>query len=329
MRQDLSWATAVVSATRDLTAEIREITLRPDLPATGYGTGAHLVVRVMADGRADTRRYSLVGLPRDDGSWRIAVKRETPGRGGSRYMTGLPVGARLQVSAPQNYFELSQAAPAYLLIAGGIGITPLHGMAFALRRRGVPFRLVYGGRRRDEMAYLAELAELGPACAVFADADGAQIDLAAEIARLPARGEAYVCGPLGLLEAVKRAWAASGRPRAGLVFETFGATGRLPSLPFRVQVPALGLDLVVPPNRSMLDMLQDAGVDVLFNCRRGECGLCALKVARLFFTDAEHDATHEICTCVSRVHGGIALELPYKADRPLLPANLITRPAHA
>ena len=143
MRFDGQWITAVVRGTRDLTPGIREFILAPEGGATPYATGSHLCVRVMVDGRIDLRRYSLVGDQPQDGCWRIAVKREEPGRGGSRYMWSLPTGARLEVTAPDSFFQLSGDAPDYLLVAGGIGITPIRGMASALRRRGARFRMLY------------------------------------------------------------------------------------------------------------------------------------------------------------------------------------------
>ncbi len=332
MRSDPSWGQAIVRQVRDITPDIREITLAPETPAGPYATGAHLVVQVLVDGRQDTRRYSLVGEAPIDGAWRIAVKREMPGRGGSAYMRSLPVGARLNVGLPDTFFELSRGASFYLLIAGGIGVTPMRGMASALRHRGAAVRMLYGGPSRAAMAYLGELqAELGDRLAVFADDEGSPMDLAAAFAALPPDGEAYVCGPLGLLEAAKLAWAATGRPRAGLVFETFGATGHYAAAPFRVRVPRLGIEVSVPPNATMLDALRGAGVRVLHDCRRGECGLCAMDVLAVdgttdhrdvFFSDHEHDANTKICVCVSRMASGtIDVEPAFRGDAPLSPGR--------
>ena len=326
------WSIAIVEAVRDLTPSIRELTLRPQEGATAYPSGAHLGVRVLVEGRQDLRRYSLVGEAPRDGCWRIAVKREEPGRGGSRYVASLPVGARLEFSPPDSFFQLSAAAADYLLVAGGIGITPILGMAMGLLRRGVPFRMAYAGRARGEMAYLDEVqAALGERLAVFAEDEGGRPDLRAEFARLSPGGEAYVCGPLGMLEAAKRAWAASGRRRSGLVFETFGSSGRFAAEPFTVRVPRLGVAVQVPASGTMLDALEAAGVGVLHDCRRGECGLCAMEVLAVdgpidhrdvFFSDAQHAEGRRICVCVSRVAGGsITVDPAFRGDGGLAPGR--------
>ena len=139
------------------------------------------------------------------------------------------------------------------------------------------------------------------------------MDLDAEIARLAPGGELYVCGPIGMLEAAKRAWQQSGRPVEQLRFETFGNSGRFASQPFKVNIPRLNLVVDVPQNQTMLDALETAGVAMISDCRRGECGLCALHILEVdgivdhrdvFFSDEEKAANAKLCTCVSRVAGG-------------------------
>lgn len=325
MRFDDAWTNAVVRAARPLTSGIREITLAPESGAGSYPTGSHLIVRVMVDGKPDLRHYSLIGEQPVDGCWRIAVKREEPGRGGSRYMWSLSPGARLEVSHPDSHFQLSRDAPEYLLVAGGIGITPLRGMAAALLRRGAAFRMLYAGRARAEMAYLAELeAELGRRLQVFTSDAGQRIDLAAEFARLGSAGEAYVCGPISLLETARRTWQASGRAPFRLLYETFGSSGRFAAEAFTVRVPRLGKEVVVPEGTSMLDALEAAGVGVLWDCRRGECGLCAVDVLEtngtidhrdVFFSAEQHEENSKLCACVSRVVGGsVTIDPAYRGD---------------
>ena len=135
----------------------------------------------------------------------------------------------------------------------------------------------------------------------------------AEIARLAPGGELYVCGPIGMLEAAKRAWQQSGRPVDRLRFETFGNSGRFATEPFKVKIPRLGMEVEVPQNQTMLEALEAAGVEMIFDCRRGECGLCALDILEtdgivdhrdVFFSDEEKATNEKLCTCVSRVAGG-------------------------
>lgn len=312
MRAITEWQPATLRAVRDLTHDIRLFEIVPDRfvpPAPG----SNIAVTVQIGGRADIRRYSLVG-PCRDGLYRIAVKRLADSRGGSVYLHGLEPGARLTVSDPANHFVLGRARPAYLLVAGGIGITPLYGMALALHEAAAEFRLLYAARRPGDLAFADDLrARIGPRLEIFLDAEGRRIDIAAEIARLAPGGELYVCGPIGMLEAAKRAWQASGRPVDGLRFETFGSSGRYATEPFSVVIPRLGREIGVARNQSLLDALEAAGIAVLSDCRRGECGLCALKILAVetaidhrdvFFSDAQKQADRQLCACVSRARGG-------------------------
>ena len=328
MRADRNWTTATVVAIRDVAEGIREITLRPEQGAGSYPAGSHLGVRVLIEERTELRYYSLIGMGPVDGTWKIAVKREEPGRGGSRYMWSHSVGARLEVAEPDTHFPLSLDAPDYLLIAGGIGITPLIGMAEILMRRGASLRLVYAGRSRRQMAYLDDLEKLlGPRLQVFAGDEGSRLDLAREIAALHPSAEAYLCGPISLLETARAVWQASGRRRDGLAYETFGSSGRHASEAFKVHVPSHDLEVTVDAGTSMLDALEAAGVPLLADCRRGECGLCAIDVVAcdgqidhrdVFFSEHQHAQGNKTCACVSRVTGGsISVEPPFRPDRPL------------
>ncbi len=313
MAAPLDWRKATLEATHDVTPDIRvfEIAMAGDfVPPT---PGSHLNVAVQVDGRPDTRSYSLIDAGRD-GLYRVAVKLLPHSRGGSRYMWSLLPGARLRVSTPGNHFELRRGRPEYLLVAGGIGITPIRSMALALAEAGANLRLLYAARSRRDLAFADELAALlGPRLEAFVDDEDRRIDIPGEIARLHEAGELYMCGPIGLMEAVKRAWQDAGRPVDHLRFETFGNSGRHPTQPFTVKIPRLGLEIEVPANRTMLDAIEDAGVAMIHDCKRGECGLCALRILDaegivdhrdVFFSEEEKAANARLCTCVSRVAGG-------------------------
>jgi vanillate O-demethylase ferredoxin subunit len=328
MKSDLQWMQAQVVALRDVTPTVREFELRTDGgTAANWEPGAHLQVQVMtAQGRLQTRSYSLVGEGGGDSVWRIAVKRLDDGRGGSLAMWRLTVGDRLQVSTPQNHFPLDTRAPGYLLVAGGIGITPLVLMAERLaavaRSAGVPVAMLYGARHAGEFAYGERLREaLGNALVLHEGA--APIDFARAIAALPTGGQLYTCGPVPMLEAVKRAWQAAGRAPADLRFETFGSSGRLAAQAFEVRVPRHDLAITVAPDCTLLEALEAAGVETLSDCRRGECGLCAMDVLAVdgevdhrdvFLSEHEKQATTRICACVSRAVGAITLDSSYRPD---------------
>jgi vanillate O-demethylase ferredoxin subunit len=332
MQRDDTWITATLRATRALTPGIREFTLVPDEGAAPYPTGAHLRIRLEVGERATLRHYSLVGAAPREGAWRIAVQHEEQGRGGSRAMWAMAPGARLTISRPASHFELAAGAPEVLLLAGGIGITPLLGMAEALARRCARFRLLYAGRSRAAMAYLPELtALLGGALVVHAGDEAGRPDLTAAFAALAPGAEAYVCGPIGLLAAARRAWAEAGRAPASLVFETFGSSGHAAPREFLVRIPRLGREVLVPADCSMLDALEAAGIGVLSDCRRGECGLCALDVLAVeglvdhrdvFLSDRQQAENQRICACVSRVAGGgITIDPSWRGDGRLAPGR--------
>ncbi|SFM53255.1 PDR/VanB family oxidoreductase [Variovorax sp. OV329] len=326
MKSEIHWMPARIAAVRELTPTVREFLIRPDSGvASDHEPGAHLQVQVLAGGRMQTRSYSLVGEP-DGQAWRIAVKRLDDGRGGSLAMWKLAVGDRILVSEPQSHFSLDLNAPAYLVVAGGIGITPLVFMARRLaalaQRSGASVRMLYGARSRDELAYLAELQEvLGDR--LVTHEGSAPIDFAGEIARLPAGAQVYTCGPVPMLEAVKQAWSSSARPLADLRFETFGSSGRLPTKSFRVKVPRHSLEIEVPANATLLEALEAAGVQTLWDCRRGECGLCAMDVTALegeidhrdvFLSEHEKKGNSRICACVSRAVGTLTIDSAYRPD---------------
>lgn len=328
MRSTHHWLDATIASLRDVTPTVREFEIRP-APGTAvhWQAGAHLQMQVLVHGKPQTRSYSLVGLP-DGHCFRIAVKRMDGGRGGSLAMWLLAVGDRLQISEPQNHFQLDLSAPHYLLVAGGIGITPLVMMAQQLaaqaQKSGATLGMLYGARTQDELAFLPLLrAVLGDALQTFAADQGEIPDFAAAISALPAGSQLYTCGPVPMLEAISKAWLSAGRTLADLRFETFGSSGRFPAQSFRLQVPRHHIDIMVPADTSLLDALEGAGVEALADCRRGECGLCAMEVLGVdgeidhrdvFLSEHEKQQNTRICACVSRVVGSLTLDSSYRPE---------------
>ena len=321
------WTEAHIHALRDLTPTVREITLKPTNGALPHQAGGHLQMQVLVNQgaavRPHTRSYSLIGQP-DGEFYRIAVKRLDEGRGGSKAMWQLAVGDRLQISEPQNHFPLDLTAPAYLLVAGGIGVTPLVGMAQLLAQRGAKVRMLFGARSEVELAYLESLkAVLKDQLKTATAEKGGYIDFEAEIAQLPPKAQMYICGPVPMLDAARKAWASAGRPLADLRYETFGSSGRFAPQAFKVKIPRHNLDITVPADNGLLDELEMAGVQAMYDCRRGECGLCAMDVLAVdgeidhrdvFLSDEEKASNKRICVCVSRVVGEITLDSAYRAD---------------
>jgi ferredoxin-NADP reductase len=328
MRNNRSLIAATLRRTTDLSPNVREFEIVPDVGVVPWTVGSHLQVQVTIDDdagtRSDLRNYSLVGLPEAD-AYRIAVKRTAQSRGGSRFMWRLAAGERLTIMAPNNHFELSLRPPQTLLVAGGIGITPLLGAALTLAAQGADLRMCYAASQASELVYADSLrAALGDRLATFVSAAGQRVDLAAEIATLHPQGQMLVCGPLTMLHAAQAEWAAAGRPERLLRFETFGAGGTKPAQAFWVELPRHGLSLQVSADRSLLEVLNDNGVDTLYDCLRGECGLCAVDILRVqgevdhrdvYFSAQERRSNQRLCACVSRIcGGGVVLDSSYRPD---------------
>ncbi|CAN5156792.1 PDR/VanB family oxidoreductase [soil metagenome] len=324
MRFAEHWMGCTVAATRDVTAQIREITLRPDVPLPPYPLGSHINVSLLIDGQPQTRSYSLVGERRTD-ALRIAVRLAPDSRGGSKAMWTLPVGARLEISSPSSLFDIDWTRKTYCLIAGGIGITPITGIAGALHvRDGIDMQLHYAVKSRGDAAYLDELSGLlGDNLTVHASSEGARLDLDATFAALPADAIAILCGPMRMLESARRAWNDAGRAPADLRYETFGSSGLLPTAEFCVRLKGSSAEIVVPQNRSMLAALNEAGFEVMSDCERGECGVCAIDVIAVdgqidhrdvFFSDHQKHENTKICPCVSRAIGTVTVDTLYRPD---------------
>lgn len=328
MRHSSDFQTAHVLRTRDLSPTVREIELAPKRGVVPWTVGSHLDVQVPIAGRIDRRSYSLIGLPRDsarDQVYVIAVKRVQPGRGGSRFMASLQAGDTLAIAAPANHFEPGREKGAWLLLAGGIGITPLLGIAQMLAQRGADLRMRYAAGSAQELVYADTLrAALGGRLRTCCSDAGERLDLDAEIAALPADAQAMVCGPLRLLEAMRSAWQRAGRDAKRLRFETFGSSGHHAAEPFWVELPRHRLRIEVPADRSLLDVLGEHGIATLADCRRGECGLCTVEVLSVqgridhrdvFMSEREQRENTKLCACVSRITGGGAvLDSAYRPD---------------
>jgi ferredoxin-NADP reductase len=249
----------------------------------------------------------------DDGRLRIAVRLAPAGRGGSAWMHALRLGDEVRVSAPVDAFPLSPGRRPSVLLAGGIGITPVPGLARALRASSTDYRIVYTGRRRSSMPFAGHLLAAHPGRVdVIETASQPRVDADALVASVPDGGVLYVCGSMGLLTEVRAAWQRAGRPPGLLRFETFGTSGSVPARAFRAEIPSRGLSVEVAADVSLLDALEAAGVEVLYDCLRGECGLCRVRVVGaegaidhrdVFLSERQRLAGDKLCSCVSRVSG--------------------------
>lgn len=305
------WGKARVLDVGDVAANVKQIVLEPEGPGPHAPPGSHVDVGVYVNGRADVRSYSVVAMGAYGTELILGVQLARQSRGGSAYMHSLRRGQQIAVTQPLQNFPLSYGRPAYVLVAGGIGITALVAMGRALKERNANYRFVYGARSRNLMAFLDDLvAEHGDRLELCVDDEGTSLDVEQLVAGCAPGAELYVCGPVPMLDAIKTTWARSERPPAHLRFETFGSSGRFAPEAFRVRIPRLGLETLVPHDLSMLEALEACGADMMFDCRRGECGLCEVKVLDVdgaidhrdvFLSDAQHQAADRLLCCVSRV----------------------------
>jgi phthalate 4,5-dioxygenase reductase subunit len=277
-----------------------------------FDAGAHIAVTTP---NGLLRRYSLCNAPSERQRYVIAVKRDEQGGGGSKSMVDqLAPGSALSVSPPLNYFPLAGDAQRHLLIAGGIGITPLLSMVHELRARGADFELIYCARFPERTAFLDELAD--PALAGQVRVHHSHGDPARSFAVEPVLADhvpgthVYCCGPRRLMQAVQ---AATRHWPAGTVhLEDFGtsedpkATG---DKLFSVRLERSGLTVAVPPGVSILEAMRARGVPAPSSCESGTCGSCRTRLLagkadhRDYVLDEdEHDT--DIMICVSRAQAG-------------------------
>ncbi|WP_046471301.1 PDR/VanB family oxidoreductase [Allosalinactinospora lopnorensis] len=327
-RESAEWHFTTVREVSDVAGGVRRIVMEAPNGVRGRmppPAGSHIDVIVDIGGRPEVRSYSLVRDGADRDALVLGVKSLERSRGGSAYMHTLRPGARLRISEPLQSFELTMGRPRYLLLAGGIGITALLGMADDLRGVGAEYRVVFAGRAREAMPFATGLLAAHPGRVELAvSEEGTRLDIRRLVAGLPAGTEVYVCGPMRMLEEIRTAWRDDGRPRGALRFETFGSSGLYPAREFRVRVPRLGLSVTVPPETSMLDALHEAGAELMFDCLRGECGLCEVKVLQadgpidhrdVFLSERERAGNGSLCACVSRVAGGdVTIDVPWRGD---------------
>ena len=300
------------AATRPLRVERRVLecddTVALDLvdpfgaPLPAWEPGAHVDVVL---GAATVRQYSLCGDPAERDRWRLGVLRDAAGRGGSIALhDDVEVGSVLEVGTPRNNFPVAPA-DSYLLLGGGIGITPLLPMARELRRRGARHVLLHATRSADRAAFAAEVAALGGR-AHHDDIDG-MLDVAGLLGGLAPGTAVYCCGPEGLLAAAEAACPA----HVTLHVERFaprevetdpGADG-----PFEVLLRSTGTVVQVAEGQSVLDAVGRAGIDVPSSCREGTCASCETGVVEgavdhrdSMLTEDEREAGETMMICVSR-----------------------------
>lgn len=283
-------------------------------PLPAFTAGAHVDVQVAP---GVVRQYSLCNSPRETGRYLIAVLHADGSRGGSRGLhQQVEEGSRLSIGAPRNLFDLDLTGERYLLFAGGIGITPILAMAYALVEAGKAFELHYCGRSAQRLAFLGVLdSPLFSAHLRLHVDDGPpaqRLDADRVLASPGAADQLYVCGPAGFMTHVQERARACGWREAQVHREDFAATAqeRDGDRPFEVELARSGRVLDVPVGRTVLEVLQDNAVDIDSSCEQGICGACVTGVLsgtpehRDQFLSAAERARNDCFTpCCSRAHG--------------------------
>ncbi|MBA2951212.1 PDR/VanB family oxidoreductase [Streptomyces himalayensis] len=279
-----TWTDAVVVARYDTTPRIAVFDLaRADGGELWeYEAGAHIDVQVGEDGLV--RQYSLCGPPGIRKQYRLAVLNEPESRGGSRAMHTLTEGDTLRIAAPRNRFGLTPARR-HLLLAGGIGITPLLSMAQTLDATGGDYHLHYCARSRTDAAFVADLENHPRVTLHFDDqAPEQRLDLARDLGEPDPDTAVYVCGPGGFMDYALGRAAELGWPASALHKERFSASTPAAEPDgggeggFTVRLSSTGAEYLVPEDQSVLDVLLANGVEAPYSCGQGICGECIVRV---------------------------------------------------
>lgn len=301
----------VVTGIRQLTPRIRSYELRhptnEKLPAVSAGSHISVPVQMM-DGSSSTRNYSISSDPDQQDSYEIAVLLKAEGADGSRFVhERFMLGTQLNCGFPRNNFALHEDNRPAILIAGGIGITPIKAMASALRAKGRSFQLHYVGRSKNEMAYVDSMqSEFGEQLNLYFSG---QQHLDPERIMVGATGESifYVCGPQRLITAFQQAAIKLGISETQVRFERFSAPDINDANSFEVELRRSGKKLLVRQGETILNAVEAAGLAVLSDCKVGNCGTCAVKVLEGVplhrdeaLTERERTQGSLMCICVSR-----------------------------
>ena len=282
-------------------------------PLPMVAPGAHVDVHLSGD---LMRSYSLSNGVADDGAYRLTVARDAKSTGGSTFMHDkLRVGQTLEISAPRNNFGLAEDAPFSTFLAGGIGVTPFVPMIRRINTLNGSWRLHYSVRTPDRAALLEELRALAADSAgrgeVLPNYDevpgGRMLDLTQLVAQGPTGNHLYCCGPIGMLDAFRRACGDAGIADERVHFEYFSSNVVVAAEGgFTVVLAKSGTEVVVNAGQTILHAVNDAGANVPFSCEEGVCGACETRVIEgvpdhrdMILTDSERAANKTMMICCS------------------------------
>lgn len=306
----------VVRNIRAETPDIRSFVLeRPDRgPLPPFQAGAHVDVEPVP---GLVRQYSLVGNPADRSRYLIGVKKEPQSRGGSSAMhSTVCEGSKLRISQPKNNFALKQTSGRRLLLAGGIGVTPLLSMAQVLHDEKAPFELHYLTRTNNDLAFQRFLSHVAWEKHVFYHfglVPPALTDFLHTLLKGPGDDDQiYMCGPMPFMDAIRETALAENWSEGQIFFEHFSAAPKaLPSDgdSFVIRLQKSERELVVPADKSIIEILHEEGIEVMTSCEQGICGTCVTRCLEgdpdhrdMYLTDEEREEERLFTPCVSRAN---------------------------
>ncbi|WP_028628874.1 PDR/VanB family oxidoreductase [Metapseudomonas resinovorans] len=304
--------TAFVHTLRFEAEGITSVELRPcgDQVFAPFSAGAHIDLHLP---NGLVRSYSLLNSPEDSSRYVVGILRDRNSRGGSAYVhQNLRVGMQLQISQPRNLFQLDEDAEHTVLVAGGIGVTPIYCMLNRLRALGRSVEMLYCARSRKEAAFVEELAASDANIQLhFDDEKGGPVDLRSFLAERPSSAHFYCCGPTPMIDAFENLCESLGHPNMHI--ERFAAAPQAPAAlqgTYEVQLARSGKSVEVPGGKSLLDALLESGIEVDCSCREGVCGACETRVLEGepdhrdgVLTKAEKAANQTMMVCVSGCKG--------------------------
>ncbi len=284
-------------------------------PLPSWTSGAHIDVDCVDGDEVITRQFSLCGPPEDQYAYEIGVLLEADSRGGSRWVHHHAVeGATFHVRGPRNHFRLDVDAERLMLIAGGIGITPVLAHADRAKSMGLDYEIHFAGRAVRHMAFLDRLQrDHGDRLHIYASSEGDRLDLARVLAGISAGTQVYACGParmVGELEKLAETWADPGALHVEHFTSALGALDPSVEHAFDVVLSDSGLTLRVPPDKTVLQTLREHNIDIQSDCEEGLCGSCEVGVLAgevdhrdVVLGRGDRAANSRMMTCCSRASG--------------------------
>ncbi len=307
--QDDPWLDVTVQNRTDVATDIigLELASTHGTALPSYEAGAHVDVYVKS---GLIRQYSLTGDPADSSKYRLGILLDPKSRGGSTAIhTGFETGAQIKIGRPRNNFPMGANVAHTILFAGGIGVTPMLNMAYALQASGASWEMHYCGRTADRLAFRDELERFGDKVQVHIDSgtDNQKLDINAVLANAASDKHLYVCGPNGFMDFIVKSAENNAWDESCVHLERFGAEVNTDGAPFTIVAQKSGKSFEVLPGETISQKLEENGIHVQVSCQSGVCGTCLTRVSEgmpdhrdLVQTDLEKASNAQITVCCSR-----------------------------